>query len=399
MPRALRDPLVAGLLGALGLMALLTVVGLVVLWPGDRAEPAAGTSALRTEQARVVGVREGACRAATATPGAGPGPEGCRRVTVALEGGPDEGTSADFDVGGGFAIDVGDRVRVNDTMLPPGAEVGGLPADRYAFADFERRSTLGWLTLAFVVLVVAAARWRGARALVGLAGSLAVVVLFVVPAILDGRTPLAVATVGALAIVLVTIPLAHGLGAKALAAMLGTAVALAITLALGRLFVDLAHITGFSAEEATFLRAGDAELSIQGLLLAGIVIGALGVLDDLTVTQASIVVALRRANATLDRRALFRRALVVGHDHIVATVNTLVLAYAGASLPVLLVFSVGDTGFLDAVNSEVVAAEIVATLVGSIGLIAAVPITTALAALLAVRLEPEELGPAPEHAH
>jgi uncharacterized membrane protein len=134
-------------------------------------------------------------------------------------------------------------------------------------------------------------------------------------------------------------------------------------------------------------------------MLAGIVIGALGVLDDLTVTQASTVLALRRANPTQRFRELFRGAIGVGHDHIAATVNTLFLAYAGASLPILLIFSVGGTSFADAVNSEAVAEQIVAMLVGSIGLIAAVPVTTALAALLAARLSAAEVERAGVHVH
>jgi uncharacterized membrane protein len=229
--------------------------------------------------------------------------------------------------------------------------------------------------------------------------SLGIVVLFVVPAILEGGPPLGVAVIGSLAILLVTIPLAHGLGPKAIAACLGTAAALLLTAGLAELATDLAHITGFSSDEATFLSAANEDLSIQGLLLAGIVIGALGVLGDLTVTQASVVMALRRADPTAGVGRLFREALEVGHDHIAATVNTLVLAYVGASLPVLLVFSVAGTSASDAVNSEIVAGEIVAILVGSIGLIAAVPITTGVAALLATRLERDRLGDAPGHAH
>ena len=368
------------------------------LWPRGEsiATDGAGTP-LATERAHVVAVREGGCRvAAVPDPGEAAG-AGCRRVSVALESGPDEGEEVAFDVAG-VPVDVGDRVRVADSGIPPRAEVGGVAVDRYAFSDFERRAPLLWLTVAFALLVVLTARWRGVRALAGLAGSLAVVVLFVVPAILEGSSPLAVATIGALAIMLLTIPLAHGLGPKSVAACLGTAAALVITLLLARFATDVAHITGFSSEEATFLRASAQELSIQGLLLAGIAVGALGVLDDLTVTQASTVMALWRANPGLGGRRLFREALTVGNDHIVAVVNTLVLAYVGASLPVLLVLSVADTSISDGVNSEVVASEIVATLVGSIGLIAAVPITTALAALLAVRTPPDALE-AEGHAH
>jgi uncharacterized membrane protein len=322
---------------------------------------------------------------------------GCRRVEVEITSGPDRGEVSGFDLGGGFAIDEGDRVRVTETGVPPGATVNGRPADRYAFSDFERRTPLLLLTVVFAALVLLTTRWRGLRALIGLGASLALVAFFIVPAILEGRSPVAVATIGALAIMLVTIPLAHGLGPKAVAACLGTASALLITLLLAEFATDFAHITGFASEDVTFLRASAGDLSVRGLLLAGIVIAALGVLDDLTVSQASTVMELRRANPGLGASELFRRAMSVGHDHIVATVNTLVLAYAGASLPALLVFSLADTPVSDAVNSEIVAADIVATLVGSIGLIAAVPITTGLAALLAVRLAAGDIGL--QHTH
>jgi uncharacterized membrane protein len=225
-----------------------------------------------------------------------------------------------------------------------------------------------------------------------------VVLVFVVPAILDGEPPLAVAVVGSLAVALVTIPLAHGGGPKSLAALLGTAASLLLTALLASVFTEAAHLTGFSSEEAIFLQVSGADLSLDGLLLAGMVIGALGVLDDVTVSQASTVLALRGAAPALGFRDLFGRALRVGRDHVSATVNTLVLAYVGASLPVLLIFSSADLGLGEALGLEVVATEVVATLVGSIGLIAAVPVTTALAAMLALRESPERLA-ASEHGH
>jgi uncharacterized membrane protein len=158
------------------------------------------------------------------------------------------------------------------------------------------------------------------------------------------------------------------------------------------------EITGFSGEESILLFSGTSGLSLQGLVVAGMVIGALGVLDDVTVSQASTVLALRRANATLGFRRLFTEAIAVGRDHLGATVNTLVLAYAGAALPVLLIFNTQATPFSDAVNREPVAEQIVAGLVGSIGLIAAVPLTTAIAALLATRM-PAAAVPDDAHAH
>jgi len=248
-----------------------------------------------------------------------------------------------------------------------------------------------WLTVAFVVLLLLTGRFNGLRALIGLAASLAVLLKFVIPSILDGHSPLAVALIGSFGVLLATIPVSYGIGAKAIAAWLGTAVSLLLAVELADQFTRLAHLTGASSEEAVFLSTSASRLSLQGLLLAGMVVGALGVLADLTVSQASTVIALRRANPSLGFGGLFRGALDVGHDHIAATVNTLVFAYAGASLPVLLIFSIGGTTFTDAVNSEAVAEEVIAALIGSIGLIASMPITTALAALLAVRVPERQL--------
>src|SRR5206468_8418920 len=195
--------------------------------------------------------------------------------------------------------------------------------------------------------------------------------------------------VGAFAVMLVTMPLSYGLGAKMMAAWLGTAASLLLAAGLASGFAHLSHLSGASSDESVYLSVRSG-LSLQGLLVAGMVIGALGVLVDLTVSQASTVIALRRANPALRFGGLFRGALEVGHDHIAATVATLVFAYAGAALPVLLIFNVGGTSFADAVNGEAVADEVIAALVGSIGLIASMPITTALAALLAPRMS----GPA-----
>jgi uncharacterized membrane protein len=198
---------------------------------------------------------------------------------------------------------------------------------------------------------------------------------------------------------LVTIALAHGLGPKSLAAILGTGASLVATVLLALLFTNVADLTGFSSEEATLLQANDPTLSLTGLVIAGILIGALGVLDDVTVSQASTVMALRRANPTQRARELYRGALSVGRDHVAATVNTLVLAYAGASLPILLVFGIADTEFADTINREAVAEQVIAMLVGSIGLILAVPVTTALAATLATRLPAEEVSAGAPHPH
>jgi uncharacterized membrane protein len=380
---------------ALGLVVGATLIGLYELWPDDRSlPPPPGANPQRTERAEVTGIRRVDCPVQ--------GGRECLRVTADLDTGPDEGESTSFsviDAARQVGLDVGDKVRLAPNALPPGASIGGVRPDAYSLADFERRMPLLWLAVAFAGLVVISSRWKGVRALAGLALSLAIVVGFIVPSILNGRSPEGVALVGALAIMLVTIPLAHGLGPKAVAACLGTTLSLLLTLGLASLFTDLAHLTGLSSEEAIYLRATSADVSLQSLLLAGMVIGALGVLDDLTISQASTVLALRRANPGLAATGLFRSALAVGHDHIAATVNTLFLAYAGAALPVLLIFNLSGTSFSNAVNNEAVAAEVVAMLVGSIGLIAAVPVTTAIAAVLATQTAASSL-PAPQaHVH
>jgi uncharacterized membrane protein len=393
-----KPPIIVRALSVLVLLLVAgTATGLVLLWPEQREipRPAELGAAPDTEKGEIVGVRATPC-------GLGAGRDDCLEVTAELKSGPDEGDEVTFTFAAAEGdFDIGDDVRLlkNQQLdVPPDALDAGIEVPAYSFSDFERRTPMLGLVIMFAALVLLTGRWQGLRALVGLCGSLAVIVFFIVPAILDGQPPTAVAFVGALAIMLITLPLAHGAGPKTIAASLGTAASLSLALVLGYVFIDLANLSGASSEEAVYLRATQGELSLQGLLLAGMVIAALGVLDDLTVSQSATVMALRRANPNLGFGALFRSAVSVGHDHIAATVNTLVLAYAGASLPVLLIFSLADTPFADAINFEAVAEAVVATLVGSIALIAAVPITTALAALLASRVGHDELLEA-GHAH
>lgn len=367
------------------LLAVATVVGMAVLWPGDTPSGVGESVVIDSEAATVERVEQFPCQSL--------GTDTCSKVTVRLDSGPDEGSRTSFQIGvGGLdpEVEVGDRVRVVENAVAPGAEA--VRGQEYSLSDFERRRPMLFLALLFAGLVVVFARLRGVLSLVGLAVSLAVVLVFMVPAILDGKSPLAVAVVGSSAVMLTTIALAHGTGAKSLAAMIGTALSLLVTIALAVLFVDLTHLTGLSSEESLFLQTSESGLSLDGLLLAGMVVAALGVLDDVTISQSSTVLALRAANPDQDFRELFGRAISVGRDHVSATVNTLVLAYVGASLPLLLIFSSSTLGASDALNLELIAKEVVATLVGSVGLVAAVPITTALAALLARRIPTERLA-------
>lgn len=374
------------------------LVALVVLWPPAR--PLSGPDEVRggdPVQAGVEQVERFRCELSRRP---------CQRLTIELRDGPDEGETARLTLPGedvAPAMSGGDRIRVVRNFDPEagGARPGGAAAEPYAFADFERRTPVYLVVGLFGLVVVILGRWQGVRSLVGLGMSLAVVTQFIVPAILDGEPPVLVALVGALAVVMATLTITYGVGAKTVAAALGAAVSIGLIAGLALAFVELANITGFSSEESVLLRAtpGRSELSLEGLVLAGMLIGALGVLDDVTVTQASTVLALRRAAPAQGFARLFRSALSVGRDHLGATVNTLVLAYVGAALPILLIFANQQTSFGTALNRESVAEEVIAMCVGSIGLVVAVPLTTALAALLALRLPADALPDDHGHAH
>jgi uncharacterized membrane protein len=383
--------LVDALVGTVGVLVFATIAGLVALWPHG--------SVSRPGQFGPIHTVGAVAERVDAVPCALSASHTCRVAHVKILDGVDKGRETTLTTVasvGSLDVETGDHIRVYKNTVPAGSH----PTDAYSFSDFDRRSAMLWLGVGFVVLLLATGRFHGLRALVGLLASLVIVVKFIVPAILHGSSPLAVAIVGAFAVMCVMMPLSYGVGAKSLAAWLGTAVSLLLAAGLAYAFTHIAHLSGASTDESVYLGATQGRLSLQGLLVAGMVIGALGVLVDLTVSQSSTVIALRRVNPSLRFGGLFRGALEVGHDHIAATVATLVFAYAGAALPVLLIFSVGGTSFTDAVNGEAVADEVIAALVGSIGLIASMPITTALAALLAPRMSDRQLAHAGHvHAH
>jgi uncharacterized membrane protein len=264
---------------------------------------------------------------------------------------------------------------------------GSDPTDpaSYQVVDFQRGTSLAWLAVIFALAVILLGRWRGVAALVALGLSFVILLMFVLPAILAGRDPLAVAVVGACAVMFVVLYLTHGFSARTSTAVLGTLVSLGLIGLLGALFAAASRLTGLDEQVSALIGALGTGVDARGLLLAGMVIGALGVLDDVTVTQTSAVWELHAANPNLGAARLFRAAMRIGRDHVSSAVNTLVLAYAGAALPLLLVFSLAGRGVGEAFNTEAIATEVVRTLVGSIGLVASVPITTALAAAVASR--------------
>jgi uncharacterized membrane protein len=349
------------------------VVGLVVLWPGalrsDAVTDAAASDELYT--ATVTSAEQGPCENTQPEDGIA-----CIQATVRLEEGPDEGEEIDLfeePVDGGLSLEEGEQV-----VLGYYADAG--PGFEYALADHERRLPLLLLGALFAIAVIVFARWKGLRALAGVGVSVAVLAAFILPALLDGSNPVLVALVGAGVIAVVTLYLAHGVNAGSTIALIGTFASLALVGLLAWLFVELTQLTGRAAQEARFQQVTASQVDLQGLLLAGVVIGTLGVLDDVTVLQVSSVWELRRANPDQSLRQVYGAAIRIGRDHIASTVNTLVLAYAGAALPLFLLLTQAHQSLSDTANSEVVATEIVRALVGSIGLVACVPITTLLAA-------------------
>ena len=355
--------------------ALATVIGAFVLWPSGRDTGISrflGTSA-DLLAADVEAVELKPCF------GTGAADEvRCREATVVPSEGPDEGTAVILQVAegpGSPPVEEGDRVMLGYTPDAP-------PGSQYYLADFQRRGPMLVLAVLFAVAVVVLGRMRGFRALVGLGFTMVLLVTFLIPAVLEGKSPVAVAVVTASGILLVNLYLAHGLSLRTTTAVVGTLASLALIGVLAVAFVGATNLTGMGSEEASFLQAASARVNLEGLLLGGIIIGSLGVLDDVTVTQASAVWELHLANPTVGPAGLYRSALRIGRDHVASTVNTLVLAYAGASLPLLILLVEANRRVSDVLTGETVAAEIVRTLVGSVGLVASVPITTALAALV-----------------
>lgn len=287
---------------------------------------------------------------------------------------------------------VGERVELYFAPGPDGARA-------YVVSDWVRRPALGWLAALFTVAALLVAGWKGLRAVAATAVSLAIVVAFIVPRILAGWDPVLVSLLGVGGILLLAIYFVHGVSWSTTAALAGTYAAVAVTMALGIGFSDAARLTGLGSEDALFLLSAAPELALRGLLLAGLLIGALGALTDITIVQASVVRELAHTDPTLGVRELYRRGMNVGRDHVGSLVNTLVLAYTGTSLTLLILLHVSEVPLGRALNLELVASEVVHTLVGSVGLVLAVPITTGLAAWWfrgnRLPLAPGEL----DHAH
>ncbi|MGW2636475.1 YibE/F family protein [Streptomyces sp. NPDC001348] len=380
---------------------LAVAVGLVVLWPGG-APPHKRTGVgfdRQTQQATVTRVIEVSCKsvnasggtaaADTSTTGGGSAQQGasgtCKKATVRVDTGKDKGRTFTEIVQPDQPRQLHEGEKVV-TAYEPSA-----PKDlQYSVTDINRRMPMALLAGIFALAVVVVGRMRGLTALVALAISFLVLNLFIVPAVLQGSDPLTVAVVGSSAIMLIALYMCHGLSARTSVAVLGTLISLSLIGVLGKLFIGWAALTGNTDDSTGLIHGLYPSIDMSGLLLAGVIIGSLGVLDDVTVTQTSAVWELHEANPSMGWRGLYRAGIRIGRDHIASVVNTLVLAYAGAALPLLLLFSIAQSSVGTVANSELVAEEIVRTLVGSIGLVASVPVTTALAALVVAADRPAQ---------
>lgn len=255
----------------------------------------------------------------------------------------------------------------------------------YTISDYYRVNNLLYVLIFFFVLVVVMAGRKGLGSILGLGISIAVLLFYIVPQILNGADPLFTSITGALAITFVTIYLAHGVSRQTTVALAGTLLSLILTGIFAVGMVSLLRLSGAGSEDAYMLQLSGVDINLQGLLLGGIIIGALGVLDDITTAQAAAIFTLSETNEKLTVQKLIEKGLRIGKEHITSLVNTLVLAYAGASMPLFLFFVINPLGqpWWVILNYPMIMEEIVRTLAGSIGLILAVPITTVLAAFFA----------------
>jgi uncharacterized membrane protein len=366
-----------------GLLVLLTGAGLIALWPSseDLKRPQIAAPGVSFPDGSVLDVRAVSCPGGVSAPG-----DRCGEARVKVDEGVDSGATVKVqlppDV---MAAGVTEQIVLVRTPQEDGRA-------NYSLQDLKRGRPLLVLAAAFVLVVILVARWRGALALVGLGFAALLMVKFMLPALLAGESPVLVALTAAAAIMVLVLYLAHGVSVRTTTALLGTFAGLALTAGIAAWSVGDAHLTGVTSDESALLRQQVPELSAQDLLLCGILLAGLGVLNDVTITQSSAVWELREAAPGMGRRDLFGRAMRIGRDHIASTIYTIVFAYAGAALSVLMLIALYDQPLSFTLSSSDIAEEVVRTLASAIGLVLAVPITTALAALVVPAAQPSRHG-------
>jgi len=374
------------LLAALAVLAALTIIGVILLWPDSgkldaiRKHTAFAAPGVTTTTARVTRVAP-AC--ADSKPSDGNGT--CGSIDVKVLGGAGTGDHAQVRVAPEITasgLGVGDRVQLLRSPAQHGQPVS------YTFDTIERTTPLLWLTLCFVLVVVAVARLRGLMAIVGLAFSALTIYYFLLPALLAGEPAILTAAVTASLIMFVVLYSTHGPNLRTSTALAGTLVGIGLTAGISALSIGYAHLTGIADETGGMVSTFAGGLDFQGLLACGVILAGLGVLNDVTITQASSVWELRAASPEMSRRRLFVSAMRIGQDHIASAIYTIAFAYAGASLAVLMLLAIYDRPLVQLISSESLAEEIARTIVTSIGLILTVPITTAIATLVTSAARP-----------
>lgn len=391
-PIAIGDTAARVVVGLLTVIGIVVLAGAVLLWPSkqhiDIPLPMqnAGGGAVQTEAGTVVLQDIGPCGSSSIGKVFVEKPDAprntsytCQRSLIDIESGPHKGNRTLLEIAPGPGqpdLHAGDELRLVRQTDPSGTPM-------YSFEDYARGLPLTLIVVAFVVVIVAVARWRGLRALLGLVFAFAVLVLFMLPALLDGKPAIPVALVAGALILYAVLYLAHGVNLRTSSALLGTLTSMIVAAVLSWVAIKMTNLTGLSEEQNTNVATYIEHVSITGLLLAGFIIGSLGVLNDVTITQASAAFELAAIDKGASRREVFTAAMRVGRDHIASTVYTLVLAYAGGALPLLLLFSVAGRSIRDVLTGDAVAIEIARSSVGGIALALSVPLTTAIAVMLA----------------
>ena len=377
-------------------LTLLTLAGMAMLWPSGSkdgislASPYSAAPGVTFDTGKIQSVVEESCRQGSAAAGPSadtsgePAPAGSDCTFAFTE--PDQGGSPvkvviNPEVAQSHGVKPGDQIRyLNLSNAQGAASSQGSPA--YIFVDFVRTLPIVILALLYALVVIAVARWRGFRALVGLVGAYFVLAGFMLPGLVEGKPPLLLALVGSTVIMIGVLYFAHGFSARTSTALLGTMFGLAITALLAAWATDAANLAGVGSHDATTLINTSANISISGVILCGLIISGLGVLNDVTITQSSAVWELYELAPGTSARKLFTSAMRIGRDHIASTVYTIAFAYAGAALPILIIVMLYDRPLGDTLTSAELSEEVIRTLVGSIGLVLAIPVTTLIAVLV-----------------
>jgi uncharacterized membrane protein len=360
-------------------VGLATIVGLFVLWPSDeptKAQQVADTyfpPGTTYPDGRVVSIETVECGTDPAQPVT------CASAVVEILDGDGAGEFQQIDL----PPDVTASGVEKDDELVLTRDGGAEGGPSYGFFDYQRDTPMIVLAVAFALVVGAVARLRGIASLVGLGFAFFILLQFVLPGLLSESSPTLVSLVGSAAIMFVVLYLAHGFSARTTTALIGTLFGLTLVTVLGSVAVSTARLAGLTSEEANTLNSFDPSLDFSGLVIAGIVVAGLGVLNDVTITQASAIWQLNEASPEMSWRELYRRGMAVGRDHIASTVYTIVFAVAGASLPALLLVEIYSRPWNVDVTSSTVAEEVIRTMVGAIALVLAVPLTTAVGAFFA----------------